>query len=71
MYPEFAKIATEESLPEIASVSTSIAVAERQHEKRFLDEEDIQDICIQTLLLIMKGQAELKARKDLSHKFRC
>jgi len=36
MYPEFAKIADEEGFPEIASVFRAIAVAERQHEKRYL-----------------------------------
>jgi len=36
MYPEFAKIAVEEEFSEIASVFTSIAVAEKQHEKRYL-----------------------------------
>ncbi|NOR16469.1 rubrerythrin family protein, partial [candidate division WOR-3 bacterium] len=32
MYPEFAKVADEEGFNEIASVFTSIAVAEKQHE---------------------------------------
>ena len=36
MYPEFAHIAEEEGFPEIAEVFRAIAVAERQHEKRFL-----------------------------------
>ena len=36
MYPEFAKIADEEGFPGIAKVFRSIAVAEKQHEKRFL-----------------------------------
>ena len=36
MYPEFAKVADEEGFNEIASVFTSIAVAEKQHEKRYL-----------------------------------
>lgn len=36
MYPEFAKIAEEEGLSDIAAVFRSIAVAEKQHEKRFL-----------------------------------
>jgi len=36
MYPEFAKIAEEEGFPEIASIFISIAVAEKQHEKRYL-----------------------------------
>lgn len=36
MYPSFARIASEEGLHEIASVFESIAVAEMQHEKRYL-----------------------------------
>lgn len=36
MYPEFAKIAKEEGFSLIASVFEAIAVAEKQHEKRFL-----------------------------------
>ncbi len=37
MYPEFAKIAIEEGFPEIAEKFSAIAVAEKQHEKRYLD----------------------------------
>ncbi len=36
MYPEFAKIADEEGFDEIAGVLRNIAVAEKQHEKRYL-----------------------------------
>ena len=36
MYPEFARIADEEGLAEIAEVLRNIAVAEKQHEKRYL-----------------------------------
>ncbi len=36
MYPEFAKIADEEGFQTIAAVFTAIAVAEKQHEKRYL-----------------------------------
>ena len=36
MYPAFAKIAQEEGFEEIAAIFTSIAVAEKQHEKRYL-----------------------------------
>jgi rubrerythrin len=36
MYPEFARTADEEGFPEIAEAMRSIAVAERQHEKRYL-----------------------------------
>ncbi len=36
MYPEFANVAREEGFPEIASVFEAIAVAEKQHEKRYL-----------------------------------
>jgi rubrerythrin len=37
MYPGFAKIATEEGFGDIADIFTAIAVAEKQHEKRYLD----------------------------------
>jgi len=37
MYPEFAKIAIKEGFDAIARVFESIAVAERQHEKRYND----------------------------------
>lgn len=37
MYPEFAEIARKEGLDQIADVFMAIAVAEKQHEKRFLD----------------------------------
>jgi rubrerythrin len=37
MYPGFAKTAKEEGFADIASVFLSIAVAERQHEKRYRD----------------------------------
>ena len=35
MYPEFAKVADEEGLPEVANRLRAIAVAERHHEERF------------------------------------
>jgi rubrerythrin len=37
MYPGFAKIALEEGFKEIADVWNKISVAEKQHEKRYLD----------------------------------
>ena len=37
MYPGFAKIVEEEGFTEIATVFRAIAVAEKQHEKRYLD----------------------------------
>jgi len=37
MYPEFAKIADEEGFAEIAAVFRAIAIAEKQHEKRYLE----------------------------------
>ncbi len=37
MYPEFAKTAREEGFNTIASVFEAIAVAEKQHEKRYVD----------------------------------
>ena len=36
MYPSFATIAEEEGFPQIASIFRAIAVAEKQHEKRYL-----------------------------------
>ncbi|MFQ5869937.1 MAG: rubrerythrin [Candidatus Zixiibacteriota bacterium] len=36
MYPSFAKVAREEGLEEIAEIFEAIAVAEKQHEKRYL-----------------------------------
>jgi len=36
MYPDFARIAREEGFEEIAGIFEAIAVAEKQHEKRFL-----------------------------------
>ena len=37
MYPSFAKIAREEGMEDIAKIFDSIAVAEKQHEKRYQD----------------------------------
>lgn len=37
MYPGFAAVAREENFPQIAAVFMAIAVAEKQHEKRYLD----------------------------------
>lgn len=37
MYPDFAKVADEEGFSEIAAVFTAVSVAEKQHEKRYLD----------------------------------
>ena len=37
MYPGFAKIAREEGFNDIAAIFEAIAVAEKQHEKRYLD----------------------------------
>ena len=37
MYPEFAKIADEEGFSEIAVIFRNIAIAEKQHEKRYND----------------------------------
>ncbi len=36
MYPEFANIADEEGFPEAAAAMRAIAIAEKQHEKRYL-----------------------------------
>jgi len=37
MYPEFAKVAREEGFEAVAATMEAIAVAEKQHEKRYLD----------------------------------
>jgi rubrerythrin len=37
MYPGFAKVAREEGFPALAVIFEAIAVAEKQHEKRYLD----------------------------------
>jgi rubrerythrin len=37
MYPGFAKVAEEEGFSDIADIFRAIAVAEKQHEKRYLD----------------------------------
>jgi rubrerythrin len=37
MYPDFAKVARDEGFDDIAKIFESIAVAEKQHEKRYLD----------------------------------
>ncbi|TAK27663.1 MAG: rubrerythrin family protein [Chloroflexota bacterium] len=36
MYPGFARVAREEGFPEIAKIFSAIAVAEKQHERRYL-----------------------------------
>jgi len=58
MYPDFAKIAKEEGFNDIAKVFESIAVAEKQHEKRYLD-----------LMKNIKAGAVFK--KDKNTKWRC
>lgn len=37
MYPGFARIAEEEGFPEVAAAFRNVAVAEKQHEKRYVD----------------------------------
>ncbi|MEJ2168667.1 MAG: rubrerythrin family protein [Desulfobacterales bacterium] len=37
MYPGFAKVADEEGFKEVAAVFRAVSVAEKQHEKRYLD----------------------------------
>ncbi|MBW7957739.1 MAG: rubrerythrin family protein [Deltaproteobacteria bacterium] len=58
MYPEFAKTALEEGFPLVASVFRAIAVAEKQHEKRYLG----------LLENIEKGRI---FKRDSSVKWRC
>jgi len=44
MYPSFAKVAREEGFENIALIFEAIAVAEKQHEKRYLDlKKNIED----------------------------
>ena len=45
MYPGFAEIANDEGFTDIAAVFLAIAVAERQHEKRFLGLKANVDNC--------------------------
>jgi len=45
MYPAFAKEAEEEGFSEIADIFSSIAIAEKQHEKRFLDFLENIEMC--------------------------
>jgi len=45
MYPSFAKTARAEGFAEIAAIFESIAVAEKQHEKRYLDLKRNVDEC--------------------------
>ena len=69
MYPGFAKIAREEGFEVIAKVFESIAVAEKQHEKRFralkANDVDVSDIIINSdyghdaFLVEDKGQTRL------------
>jgi rubrerythrin len=58
MYPEFARVADAEGLPDIASVFRAIAVAEKFHEERYLG--------------LAKNIAEGKVfKKDTKIKWRC
>lgn len=58
MYPSFAKVAREEGFTDIAKIFESIAVAEKQHEKRYLG-----------LLANVEGGTAFK--KDKSAVWRC
>jgi len=58
MYPEFARIAREEGFEEIAKAFEAIAIAEKQHEKRFL-----------ALLKNVEGGKVFK--KDVPVKWKC
>ncbi|OGS24415.1 MAG: rubrerythrin [Elusimicrobia bacterium RIFOXYB2_FULL_48_7] len=58
LYPGFAKIAEEEGYPEVAASYRAISVAEKQHEKRYLD--------------LLKNVKENKVfKKEKSIKWRC
>ena len=58
MYPEFASVAEEEGFPEIASTFRAIAVAEKQHEKRYLN-------------LLENVEKERVFRRESSVKWKC
>jgi rubrerythrin len=58
MYPGFANVADEEGFPEVAAVFRNISVAEKQHEKRYVDLADN----------IEKGQV---FKRDADVKWRC
>ena len=58
MYPEFAKIAEQEGFHEIAKIFLAIAVAEKQHEKRYL-------------ALLKSIEEEIVFKKDKPVKWRC
>jgi len=58
MYPEFASVAEEEGFPEIASTFRAIAVAEKQHEKRYLN-------------LLENVEKEKVFRRESSVKWKC
>ena len=58
MYPGFAAIAREEGFEEVANVFEAISVAEKQHEKRYLD-------------LMANVEAEKVFKKDQKATWRC
>ncbi len=58
MYPEAADIARDEGFPEIAAVFDAVAVAEKQHEKRYLG-------------LLRNVEADTVFRKDTPVVWRC
>lgn len=58
MYPDFAKIAREEGFTEVAAIFEAIAVAEKQHEKRYND-------------LIANIEADRVFKKDTEVVWRC
>ncbi len=58
MYPEFASVAEDEGFSEIASTFRAIAVAEKQHEKRYLN-------------LLENVEKERVFRRESSVKWKC
>jgi len=58
MYPSFAEVATKEGFMDIATVFRSIAIAEKQHEKRYLS-------------LLKNVQSGMVFKKDRSVTWRC
>jgi rubrerythrin len=58
MYPEFAQTARDEGFPEVAAVFEAIAVAEKQHEKRYAD-------------LLANIEADRVFKRDETVRWRC
>ena len=70
MYPEFAKTAREEGFEEIAKVFEAVSVAEKQHEKRYLDlAANIEAVAITNMPFAQSSSAPSKADASLGFLF--